>query len=415
MERVEVRPSISFTAIDLETANPRHSSPCAVGLVKVRDGKVVDRWSSLISPHESCGEFSFWNTKVHGLDSDSVRGAPGWEKVFPRIAEFVADDALLAHNAAFDRSVLRQTCALYDMESPPNTWLDTMWAAKRCLTLASYALPAVSNYLDLPSFVHHRADSDALQAALVGVALAERFPDSWHEGRLGPSVAAAPTLKAGDFGSLGNERPLEGQLVVFTGRLEMNTRAEASALVEHLGGVSQKGITRATTMVITGEFDPATLRPGTTLSSKLQKAREMAEAGIPIEILSEVEFLDRVALKRDELEAAIRAQRAQSRGSWIPDYVVSQASNLGGSLLAYNQWIRRALAHPDGRSDGGHPCVRCGGAIPADVYWLFAERRTCSGDCSDSLKRAAKRAWSHSGIQPPPAPEYSPSWGMGRG
>lgn len=409
------RPSISFTAIDLETANPRHSSPCAVGVVRVRDGKVVDQWSSLISPHESCQEFSVWNTRVHGLDSNSVRGAPGWEEVFPRIAEFVADDVLVAHNAAFDRSVIRQTCALYDMESPPNTWLDTMVAAKRCLTLASYALPAVSNSLGLPPFVHHRADSDALQAALVGVALAERFPDSWQQGRLGPSVTVPPTSTPGDFSALGNARPLEGQLVVFTGRLEMNTRAEALALVEQLGGVSQKGITRSTTMVVTGEFDPATLRPGTSLSSKLQKAREMAEAGVSIEILSEVEFLDRVALQKDELEAAIRAQRAQSRGSWIPDYVVSQASNLSASPLGYNQWIRRALAHPDGRAESGHPCVRCGGSIPADVYWLFAERRTCSGDCSDSLKRAAKRAWNHTGIQPPPAPEYSPSWGTGPG
>lgn len=70
MERVAVRPGISFTAIDLETANPRHSSPCAVGVVKVRDGKVVDQWSSLIKPHESCSEFSIWNTRAHGDSSE---------------------------------------------------------------------------------------------------------------------------------------------------------------------------------------------------------------------------------------------------------------------------------------------------------------------------------------------------------
>ena len=268
----------------------------------------------------------------------------------------------------------------------------------------------MSNHLDLPSFTHHRAESDALQAALVGVALAERFPDSWQQGRLDPSVAATPTLKPGDFSSLGKTRPLEGQVVVFTGRLEMNTRPEALALVEQFGGVGQKGVTRSTTMVVTGEFDPATLRPGTTLSSKLQKAREMAEAGVPIEILSEAEFFVRVALQRDELKAAVRAQRAQSRGSWIPNYVVSQASALSGSSMGYNQWIRQALSHPDGRAESGDPCMRCGETIPADVYWLFAERHTCSGDCSDSLKRAAKRAWSQTGIQRPPAPVYSPSW-----
>lgn len=410
MNLAEIGAGVSFTAIDFETANPQRNSPCAVGLAKVRDGQIVDTWSSFITPHESCGEFHSRNTQVHGLTRASVAGAPTWEEVLPHIARYAGDDVLIAHNAAFDRSVMTKTCALYDMEIPPNEWRDTLMAAKRCLTLASYALPAVCNHLGLPPFEHHDAENDAQSAALVGIALAQHYPEEWVKGNLGPAWKPRHTLAPGDFSSLGEGRPLAGHAVVFTGKLKITNRAEALALVEQFGGTGQERLTKATTMVVTGEFDPATLRPGATLSSKLQKARELAEAGRPIEILNEAEFFERVSLARDELEAAVRAQRADLRGASIPSYVIEQAVSLDAENLAYNQWVRRALAHPDGRAEIGTPCIRCEAPIPPDVYWLFAERHTCSGDCSDALKRRAKRGWAQSNIQPPTPPEYSSSW-----
>jgi DNA polymerase-3 subunit epsilon len=40
--------SLDFTAIDFETANSYRGSPCSVGLVKVRDGQIVDESFTLI-------------------------------------------------------------------------------------------------------------------------------------------------------------------------------------------------------------------------------------------------------------------------------------------------------------------------------------------------------------------------------
>ena len=39
-----------FAAIDFETANGRRSSVCSIGVVIVRDGKIVDKFYSLIQP-----------------------------------------------------------------------------------------------------------------------------------------------------------------------------------------------------------------------------------------------------------------------------------------------------------------------------------------------------------------------------
>src|SRR5690606_8511215 len=41
---------VDFTAIDFETANSSGASACSVGLVKVRDGRVVDRVHWYIRP-----------------------------------------------------------------------------------------------------------------------------------------------------------------------------------------------------------------------------------------------------------------------------------------------------------------------------------------------------------------------------
>ena len=42
-----------FVAIDFETANGRRSSVCAVGIVVVRGGEIVDKYYSLISLHRT--------------------------------------------------------------------------------------------------------------------------------------------------------------------------------------------------------------------------------------------------------------------------------------------------------------------------------------------------------------------------
>ena len=60
----------NFAAIDFETANGRRSSVCSVGVVIVREGKIVDRFYSLIQP--SPNYFTYWTTAVHGLTHEDT-------------------------------------------------------------------------------------------------------------------------------------------------------------------------------------------------------------------------------------------------------------------------------------------------------------------------------------------------------
>ena len=86
------------TAIDFETAN-RDRGVCAVGLVRVADGRIVDRYTTLVRlPRRSTTSTA--STEFHGITLDHVADAP-WPRVHETILEF-ADGGPVAHNAVFE-------------------------------------------------------------------------------------------------------------------------------------------------------------------------------------------------------------------------------------------------------------------------------------------------------------------------
>ncbi|GAA3819868.1 exonuclease domain-containing protein [Cellulomonas soli] len=168
-------PGLSFTAIDFETANPKRASVCSVGVVKVRDGVVVDSMETLVQPPPGHRSFSSYNVAVHGITANDVVVAPTWDRVYPAVTEFAGGDALVAHNATFDRSVMASASQEYGIGVPPTKWLCTRDTARAVLDLASYRLPDVSMALNIAAHAHHDAGADARQCALVLVELCRRL------------------------------------------------------------------------------------------------------------------------------------------------------------------------------------------------------------------------------------------------
>jgi DNA polymerase III, epsilon subunit and related 3''-5'' exonucleases len=165
--------SLNFTAIDFETANGHRGSACAVGAIKVEDGKIVKSMSSLINPPDK-GGFSSFNIRIHGITPEAVMTAPTWPELWPTLVEFIGDDALVAHNAAFDRSVWRGACDLSGIFGSEPDWFCTVKLARRVLRLPSNKLPLVAAALDLPTFQHHDATADAKACALIGIEISKR-------------------------------------------------------------------------------------------------------------------------------------------------------------------------------------------------------------------------------------------------
>jgi len=165
---------LDFTAIDFETANSSSASACSVGLVKVRDGKVVDQAYWLIKPPAGHDEFWEWNTRIHGLVAEDVVSAALWTEQLPDLVAFAEGDILVAHNAGFDMGVISGACAATLVETPAFEYACSLQVARKTYHLDSYRLPSAAMAAGFEDFEHHNALADAEACAAIIVHAAKR-------------------------------------------------------------------------------------------------------------------------------------------------------------------------------------------------------------------------------------------------
>ncbi|WP_127819611.1 3'-5' exonuclease [Microbacterium sp. CPCC 204701] len=193
---------LDFTAIDFETANSSNASACAVGLVRVRGGEIVDRTGWLIRPPAGHDAFFELNTRIHGIRAEDVIGAPTWTQQLSDLAAFAGDDILVAHNAGFDMAVIKRACDATGDECPPYRYACSLQVARKVYRLESYRLPFVAAEAGFADFPHHNATADALACAHVMIDAARRVGADDIDGlaelagvRVSQiEIAAAPTV-----------------------------------------------------------------------------------------------------------------------------------------------------------------------------------------------------------------------------
>lgn len=117
----------SFTAIDFELANADYTSVCAVGIICVENGKIVDEFYSLVKPP---GNRYMWQaTRVHGIKAKHTKQSPTFDQVFEKIRPLIQNRKIVAHNELFDRSVMQKTMEYYGLDysalSLPKKWVCT--------------------------------------------------------------------------------------------------------------------------------------------------------------------------------------------------------------------------------------------------------------------------------------------------
>ncbi len=152
-----------FVAIDFETADPKPDSACAVALVRVHGRTIVDRAYRLIRPPRRTMTFTW----VHGLTWDDVATAPSFGHVWPEVAPMLEGvDFLAAHNAPFDRAVLRACCTRSGLPMPALRFKCTVKWSRRTFDLPRANLPTVCAHLGI-DLDHHQALSDAEACARI--------------------------------------------------------------------------------------------------------------------------------------------------------------------------------------------------------------------------------------------------------
>ncbi len=161
----------NFVAIDLETANHLRSSVCSVGLVVVKEGKIVDKFYSLIYPRPDF--FTDWTTDVHGLTMEDVKDAKTFPEVWKQIEPKIQGLPFVAHNSPFDESCLRAVFEEYKMDYPDYEFHCTCRAAREKLkdVLPNHQLHTVASYCGYDLKNHHHALADAEACAAIALKL----------------------------------------------------------------------------------------------------------------------------------------------------------------------------------------------------------------------------------------------------
>ncbi len=122
---------MNFVAIDFETANEKRNSPCSIGIVVVKDGKIVEKVHYLIKPKEM--RFMPINIGIHGIRPHMVKDELEFDKIWEKIKGYFNNNLVIAHNASFDMSVLRSTLKLYNIKMPSFEYICTMKLSKKFL------------------------------------------------------------------------------------------------------------------------------------------------------------------------------------------------------------------------------------------------------------------------------------------
>lgn len=299
--------------IDFETANEHRDSACSVGLYlkEFQLDHVICEKEILINPH--C-RFNGFNTYVNGITAEMVANCPDFRTVYTEICSLIDKDTLVVvHNASFDISVLRRSCARYGLPAPKLSFICTLQMARKVIpALPSYQLDYLVDQLGLGEFNHHNALDDAKMCVLLfdclmdtcgcetrkqlekkEIIFAGELDDtngiyvpcrnSKYEAQHRPrSIEIAEHVDPG--------HPFYQKTIVFTGTLKSMSRTTAQKMIAAVGGIPGSALTTDTNYLVCGYQDTYRLH-GKDKSSKVLKAEEYASKGYDIQIISEADFL----------------------------------------------------------------------------------------------------------------------------
>ncbi|MCR1849270.1 PolC-type DNA polymerase III [Paeniclostridium sordellii] len=162
----------TFVVFDIETTGFSNTNDkiTEIGAVKIKNFKVVDRFSELVNPEV---DISYKIQELTGITNDLVSDKPTIEEILPKFLDFVGDSVLVAHNAEFDMGFISQKSREQGLEFK-NKSVDTLTLARVLLPhLKRHRLNVIAKDLGIPLLNHHRAVDDAEATAHIFIKFLE--------------------------------------------------------------------------------------------------------------------------------------------------------------------------------------------------------------------------------------------------
>ena len=147
---------------DVETPNRLHDRVCSIAAIRTDDDLNVEyKKSFLVNPEAG---FDRVNSRVHGLSARDVADAPTFGELWDdELCSVFSGSIVVAHNVAFDLSVVDKALSQDGSAIPDTEYLCTLRVAQRSgLESDDYRLPAICSIFGIELGTHHDALCDAV-------------------------------------------------------------------------------------------------------------------------------------------------------------------------------------------------------------------------------------------------------------
>jgi len=158
---------VTFAVVDVETTGlrPTFERIIEIGVVRYRNGEIIDSFQSFVNPGRSISTFI---TNYTGISDDMVEDAPYFEEILPQLQDRFAGTVLVGHNLQFDMGFIRAEFQRAGNPGFKPIKICTLKLARRMYPfLRSKSLNNVAAHLKVRSSGAHRAIYDAETTARV--------------------------------------------------------------------------------------------------------------------------------------------------------------------------------------------------------------------------------------------------------
>ena len=167
-EQSDVLDGLSYAVVDVETTGgrPDHGDRITeVAAVVVQEGRIVDRFATLVNPQRPIPPFI---TSITNITWEMVRDQPTFGEICAPLLERLEGRVFVAHNATFDWSFVSAEVERATGRRLEGSRLCTVRLARRVLPqLPRRSLDWVTRHYGIEIEARHRAEGDAVATAHV--------------------------------------------------------------------------------------------------------------------------------------------------------------------------------------------------------------------------------------------------------
>ena len=149
----------TYCVLDLETTglSAKMDKITEIGVMKVKNGEVIDEFSELVNPQKHIPERV---QEITHITDDMVIDKPKIEEIFPKLLDFIKGSVIVTHNTSFDVSFLKNIAKNLGYEFD-YTYVDTLQLARNIYPeLKKHKLGKIAEHLNIEVLVAHRALDD---------------------------------------------------------------------------------------------------------------------------------------------------------------------------------------------------------------------------------------------------------------